>query len=86
MRITVLAHWQCFFNLTHMVKHGNTFYDIEHSGDQEPYRDAIRKLGGKITHEDFNYEAEEWVVYVETTEKIENFWDKVEELVSEYYN
>lgn len=62
------------------------FCDIEHDGDMEPIRSAINKEGGKIVREDFNYEAEQWIVEVEVTaENRKDFWGRVDKLVQEYY-
>ncbi len=68
------------------MKTSHTFYDIEHDGDKTEIYEALRQLGAKILNEDFNYEAEQWWIEVELNEKIENFWGKVEEIVSEAYN
>ena len=42
------------------------FYDCEHGGDIDEIKTIIWKNGGKITHEEFNYDAEqlylEWEV------------------------
>ena len=63
------------------------FYDIEHQGDVDPIRDAIHKLGGTIKDQNFNFDAEQWIVVVEVT--VENkvgFWARVDKLVQEYYD
>ena len=66
----------------------NIFYDIEHEGDMEPYRDAIHEIGGEIVSENFNYDAEQWEVGVKKAIKDEykeevkknGFWNTVERI------
>lgn len=38
--------------------YSNTFCDVEHDGDIQQIRDVIHKFGGKVLHEDFQYEQE----------------------------
>ena len=67
-------------------KTSRDFYDIEHSGDMQPIKDAIHQLNGKITYEDHHYDSEHWEVIVEHPAEIKDFWSQVDKLVDENYN
>jgi hypothetical protein len=69
-----------------MITSEKTFYDIEHSGDMDPIKDAIYSLKGKILNQHFDHESEQWTVTVEYPKETLNFWSRVQVLVDRYYS
>lgn len=59
-----------------MAEITRTFYDCEHGGDIDEIIDIITQAGGKVTHQEFDYDAEQLCLTIEVDD-VKAFREKV---------